>query len=149
MNPLIVLLQFTWGSLQTLLGAVVFLFHIRKEHFLYKSAVVTRWGRDSSLSLGFFLFLGEGAGERVLRHEYGHSIQSLILGPFYLLLIGIPSSCWCNVPPMGRSWRSGRRSYYAFYTERWADRLGRARESMHVSETSTESEREEYGHTEL
>ena len=145
MNILIVFLQFTWGILQTLLGAAVFLLYRKKEHFRYRGSLVTRWGRDDSLSLGFFLFLGEGAGERVLRHEYGHSLQSAILGPLYLLLVGIPSSCWCNVPPMGRSWRSGKRSYYAFYTERWADRMGRVKEIFRAGETSTESESEEYG----
>ncbi len=62
--------------------------------------------------------------ERILRHEYGHSIQSMIFGPLYLLLIGLPSIMWCRVPAIGRSWRSGRRSYYSFVTERSADRLG-------------------------
>ena len=62
--------------------------------------------------------------QRLLRHEYGHSIQSLILGPLYLFLVGIPSMFWCRVPAVGRSWRNGRRSYYSFVTERSADRLG-------------------------
>jgi len=30
--------------------------------------------------------------QRTLVHEYGHTIQSIILGPLYLLIIGIPSS---------------------------------------------------------
>ena len=62
--------------------------------------------------------------ERILRHEYGHSIQSMILGPAYLPVVGIPSILWCRVPPLGRSWRSGKRSYYSFFTERSADRFG-------------------------
>ena len=61
---------------------------------------------------------------RILRHEYGHSIQSLILGPLYLFVVGLPSILWCRVPALGKSWRSGRRSYYSFFTERSADRLG-------------------------
>ena len=62
--------------------------------------------------------------QRLLRHEYGHSIQSMILGPFYLLLVGIPSIFWCRIPAAGRSWRTGEKSYYSFITERSADRLG-------------------------
>ena len=62
--------------------------------------------------------------ERILRHEYGHSVQSMIFGPLYLLMVGLPSILWCRVPSIGRSWRSGRRSYYSFITERSADRLG-------------------------
>ena len=79
------------------------------------------------MSLGAFLFLGQGAksnSEFVLRHEYGHSIQSMILGPFYLPVIGIPSFLRANVAFLSRNWRSGRTGYYAFYPERWANRLG-------------------------
>ena len=52
-------------------------------------------------------------------HEYGHTRQSLYLGPFYLLIVGIPSLLWAWY------WNPDRRvSYYAFYTEKWADKLG-------------------------
>ena len=56
-------------------------------------------------------------------HERGHSIQSMILGPLYLPVIGIPSLAWATL------WYFGivddrKASYYAFYTEKWADRLG-------------------------
>ena len=52
-------------------------------------------------------------------HEYGHVKQSRILGPLYLFVIGIPSllwACWYR--------KHKRGSYYAFYTEKWADKLG-------------------------
>lgn len=53
------------------------------------------------------------------RHELGHAKQSRMLGWFYLFVIGIPSLLWAAW------WNEGRnRSYYAFYTERWADTLG-------------------------
>lgn len=52
-------------------------------------------------------------------HEYGHCRQSRYLGPLYLLVIGIPSALWAL-------WhiKHPDTSYYAFYTERWADKLG-------------------------
>ena len=53
------------------------------------------------------------------RHELGHSKQSRMLGWFYLFVIGLPSLLWAAW------WNEGRnRSYYSFYTERWADHLG-------------------------
>ena len=54
------------------------------------------------------------------KHEYGHYLQSRYLGPLYLLVIGLPSILWA-------AWWNGSRgvSYYSFYTEKWADRLGK------------------------
>ena len=51
----------------------------------------------------------------LLDHEWGHTRQSLRLGWLYLPLIGLPSLLWASRP---------RGNYYAFWTERWADRLG-------------------------
>ena len=52
-------------------------------------------------------------------HEYGHSRQSLYLGPLYLLIVGLPSLLWAWY------WNPSRgRSYYSFFTEKWADKLG-------------------------
>ena len=59
---------------------------------------------------------------RLLVHEYGHTIQSLILGPLYLLIIGIPSSLWGFLG--GRKRREQQIPYCAFFTEKWANRLG-------------------------
>ena len=60
--------------------------------------------------------------ERVLKHESGHQVQSFILGPLYLLVIGLPSIVW-NV--CFRKYRAKYQiSYYDFYTEKWANQLG-------------------------
>ena len=71
------------------------------------------------LSLGNFVYVRPPVYEKMIMHEYGHCIQSRLLGPFYLIVVGIPSLLWALW------WHPGRRvSYYSFYTERWADRLG-------------------------
>jgi hypothetical protein len=57
-----------------------------------------------------------------VRHEYGHSIQSMVLGPLYLLMIGIPSMVWAGCFKNYR--KRSKKSYYWFYTESWADRWG-------------------------
>lgn len=125
---LYILCQCSWGVVQTLVGAVMFLLFASKPHRMYHGAVVTVWNAKGSISLGMFVFLsdrhGEALGERVLLHEFGHTIQSLILGPFYLLVIGLPSVIWAGMPPLARLRSRRGISYYRMYTERWANHLG-------------------------
>lgn len=122
---LYILVQCSWGILQTLAGAVLFLIYRRQEHRFYKGCIVTYWPRGGGVSLGLFVFLGHGRREnRVLVHEYGHTVQSLILGPLYLLIIGLPSFTWAGLPYFQRLRREKKISYYSFYPEKWADHLG-------------------------
>ena len=129
--------QCTWGFLQTLLGFVVFLGNYRSSHFVYHGAIVTRWASSSSVSLGLFVFVSaepfftqkyegrfsaEELSSRLLVHEYGHTIQSLILGPLYLIVMGIPSTLWGFLG--GRMRHEKQIPYGAFFTEKWANRLG-------------------------
>lgn len=132
------LCQCTWGGVQTLLGLIVFLRHKNDPHFSYHGAVITRWKAISSVSLGMFVFVTdepyfyeklkaqynmEELAGRLLVHEYGHTIQSLILGPLYLIVMGIPSTLWGFLPACAKL-RSGGVSYFSFFTERWANSLG-------------------------
>lgn len=74
---------------------------------------------NGAITFGRYVLMSEGSKYNTMAHERGHSIQSMILGPLYLIVIGIPSILWAAW------WNEGRnRSYYSFYTERWADRLG-------------------------
>ncbi len=132
-------LQCTWGILQSLLGGVLFLLHIRDKHYTYHGAVVTEWSNKSSISLGLFVFVTkepyfydklkyeytkEELSARLLVHEYGHTIQSLILGPLYLIVMGIPSTIWGFLPSLNRKRKEQHLSYFSFFTERWANALG-------------------------
>lgn len=119
---LFVLWQCTWGGVQSLLGAVLFLFFAGKKHYIFHGAVVTEWSYGGSVSLGQFIFLSKGR-EDVRPHEFGHCIQSLILGPLYLLVIGLPSIIWAGFPPCRSLRRKRKTGYFDFYTERWANRL--------------------------
>ena len=133
------ILQCTWGLPQTLLGLIVFLLHIRDRHFVYHGAVITQWQGKSSVSLGMFVFVTAepffaekfsgkiGVAElsqRLLVHEYGHTLQSLFLGPFYLSVMGIPSTLWGFLPNLNRLRREKQVSYFSFFTESWANALG-------------------------
>ncbi len=124
------LVQWTWGILQTLIGAVIFLIYRKNPHFEYHGAIATVWhGQRGSVSLGMFVFLESyhekaetPQEQKLLRHEYGHTIQSLLLGPLYLLIIGLPSLIWAGCFSKYRSRR--KVSYDRFYPENWANKLG-------------------------
>jgi hypothetical protein len=88
----------------------------------YRSAAVVRTKGRWGVSLGFFIFLGEGHDRAAISHEYGHSLQSLLLGPLYLPVVGVPSfiraTLWMLL-------KKPEAAYYKGYPERWADRLGK------------------------
>ena len=115
------LLQCTWGILQTLAGAVMFLVLIRRKHFIYRGCVATEWKLRSSASVGIFIFVSSSLEGRlrgeIIVHEYGHTVQSVILGPLYPLVIEIPSAVWCLAPPFVRMREKRNISYYSFYPE--------------------------------
>lgn len=132
-------IQCTWGVLQSTLGLICFILHFSDRHYCYHGAVVTEWNAKSSVSLGMFVFVTkepyfyeklkreytmDELSQRLLVHEYGHTIQSLILGPLYLIIIGIPSTLWGFLPCFNMKRRSKSISYFSFFTEKWANFLG-------------------------
>ena len=138
MKWIYILIQVTWGLLQSLLGAIMFLMQFCSSHYFYHGAIVTEWSLKSSVSLGCFIFVTkepyfydklkdtftkEELSSRLLVHEYGHTVQSLILGPFYLIVMGIPSTLWGFLPVAQKKRKQGV-SYFSFFTEKWANRLG-------------------------
>ena len=121
-----------WELPQNILGALLFIF------FAVFSDSVILDDDDSlemyspmmrgAISLGIFRvyaykYLGNGARyvELVRMHEKGHRNQSMMLGPLYLIVIGLPSLIWAALHSSVR--RLGAVDYYSFYTEKWADRL--------------------------
>ena len=124
MGFLYVLVQWTWGILQTGIGFLLYLFYHSHEHFRYHHSIVTLWDKRGSMSLGMFIFLDKRAPEHILVHEFGHTIQSIYFGPFYMLIFGIPSFLWCNVRAFHHYRVKNRISYFSFYTEKSANILG-------------------------
>lgn len=119
--------QWTWGLPQTLIGAVLYAAHHKDDHFDYRGAKATAWNKDTGISLGKFIFVprraGGNAGKFLLEHEYGHTLQSLILGPFYLLIIGAPSILWNRHPYFKSKRRKTGKSYYSAPFEKTANIL--------------------------
>lgn len=128
-NFIVFLLNCTWGIVQTLAGFIGFLIFIRKPHYWYKGSIVTaiqgNWG---GVSLGAFIFIDTDIAKvsapvsKFVNHEYGHSLQSIFLGPLYLLVIGLPSIIWAGC---FAGWRyKHQKSYYWLYCEKLADKWG-------------------------
>ena len=118
------LLRLIWCLPQNLLGLLVYL--ITKIQGCpterYNEVFVTRWKISGGISLGQFVFVSPNAGETTIKHEHGHYIQGLYLGWLYLIIIGLPSICWAA---FGDNYRKKHNmSYYDFFTERSADKLG-------------------------
>jgi len=119
--------QWLWGFPQNLLGAILFLVHRNCPHDHFHDCIVTYWNQRGSMGLGMFLFIDPSQAQQdphVLIHEFGHSVQSLILGPLFLPVMGIPSYLWCNLPPCRRIRKEKNISYYWFYPESTANWLG-------------------------
>ena len=120
------LIQWTWGILQNIAGFAVFLVNIRKKHYRFRNCIVTEWNNpDSSMGLGMFIFIGkcDVGDEEILAHEFGHTVQSVMLGPMFLFVIAFPSLFWANSRRLIRYRNTRKLSYYQFYTERWANRI--------------------------
>lgn len=126
-------LRVFWEIPQNLLGFILFVWlqltgKIISVKYRYQRVVIksTSYG----VSLGFFVFYSYNPGfpsheEQNRRHELGHSFQSMLLGPFYLLIVGLPSVCRnlygrYYYHRHKRSWND----YYKGFPEKWADKLG-------------------------
>lgn len=123
-EALFVFLQCTWGLPQTIAGFIVYLICRMRgcECFFFGGAICTEWHRDDGISLGLFIFCPAGGGIHL--HEYGHTVQSLLLGPLYLALVSLPSLMWAGLPVFRRMRREKRVPYSRLFCEGWADRIG-------------------------
>ena len=88
----------------------------------YKQAIVIPCIMRGAVTLGNYVFAGLNSEyKKTIKHELGHTIQSKILGPLYLIVIGVPSITYCGLRRVFPSLR--KKNYYNFYTERWANNL--------------------------
>jgi hypothetical protein len=79
-------------------------------------------GFHGGISLGSHVFVDSRTSDRVIRHELGHCVQSRLLGPTYLLVVGLPSILWAAlIYPLMRH----RLPYDWLFCEGWATRLGK------------------------
>ncbi|MDR3312162.1 MAG: hypothetical protein LBS64_03410 [Spirochaetaceae bacterium] len=125
-------LLYLWQLPQNLLGGVLILCTGAKKRGRLKGAgiyAVPAGGMRFGVSLGIYIILSEtDLDTRTIRHEYGHCLQSRLLGPFYLIVVGIPSAVFNNLWDrlFHRKWTNQARNrwYYSRFPEKQADRLG-------------------------
>ena len=120
MRTAVDILLYFWQLPQNLLGWVLTRSMSPGTIRRYRSVQVLLSPRmRGGISLGRYIIVPDRMFyPDLVRHEWGHCLQSRLLGPLYLPLVGLPSLLWAIW------WRPGRRaSYFSFFTERWADRL--------------------------
>lgn len=118
-----------WGFPQNLVGIILASFFEMKAQIVrvekYKDSEVfyinSKFSGAVSLGMYIFIFSDYRDTRKIIMHEYGHSIQSKILGPLYLLVIGLPSIIWAGLFEKYRN--KHKISYYSFFTEKWANKL--------------------------
>lgn len=129
---MIYLLLFTWCLPQTLLAFIIrtFVKPVVSEKRGNVNVYKVDWDTGSlSMSNKVFLCKTHWENEKVLMHEIGHFKQSLILGWFFLPIIGLPSLMWAwwghDLANKYREKKGLHKvDYYSFYTEKWANKLG-------------------------
>ena len=126
MNKYLKALLMIWELPQTFLAGMMIIFLKRKisGRESYKNANIIYIKKfPAGISLGRFIILNDkySGNELSIKHEYGHTVQSMRLGWLYLLVIGVPSIMRVVV------WRIGKLKsldYYKGYPENWANKLG-------------------------
>lgn len=121
MKTLFNIILFLWQLPQNLVGLFMLLFKEDKKVAQRDYSVCYRWSLEGGISLGYFTFVSRNLEikECHVMHEIdGHTVQSKILGPLYLLIIGLPSIMWAWL----RRYNLNKfPNYYSFYTEKWAN----------------------------
>jgi hypothetical protein len=127
---------FLWQFEQHLYAGFLFLINIGAVYSKRVNGVkvyfAKRFPKSTSISLGNFLIFAENTDPethpeyfdvttKTVIHEYGHSIQSKIFGPIYVLVIGVPSFITATIK---RIFKKDSVWYHKRYPEHWADVLG-------------------------
>ncbi|MCC5889008.1 MAG: hypothetical protein JJU01_00475 [Alkalibacterium sp.] len=134
-------IQLTWGFFQSLLGFILLLIFYKSPHDMYYGSIRTKWPLRGGISLGLFIFTPNEQNmssvspiyskerwndycAQVSVHEYGHTVQSLILGPLYLVTVGIVSLIWSRSGYFKQKRKENCIPYSDCWTEKWANSLG-------------------------
>ncbi len=113
---------FIWQLPQNLIAIVMMPFMGKMELIDYRNHCFGFRCKHmrGGISLGSFAFLSRIKADQpaVVAHEMdGHTVDSKILGPLYLLIIGVPSLFWA----LFRN-KEKHPNYYDFWTERLANK---------------------------
>ena len=135
LSILLTCILFIWQLPQIILGFIVLCVY-RRKYSVHKSVYSTEnckpfsyhkiynYNNGVSLSSKFIILGDSRCIKRTLLHEHGHAFQSKVLGPLYLILIGLPSASG-NIfdRVFHKKWEPQKRIkwYYNLPWEHWAD----------------------------
>lgn len=114
------ILRWIWEFPQCLLGLILIKIYKVKYTETYKGIDIYRGDFPGGISLGLYILMYERAGENTVKHEYGHTRQSLRWGWLYLPTVGLTSFIWCTLHNMGLI----KKDYYSIWPENKADKYG-------------------------
>lgn len=121
---MIKLLLYVWQLPQEIIGSFLVLI-LKGKQTKYEPVDVYTVSNlfYSGISLGDYIIFDVRIemSETDVLHEYGHQLQSRMLGPLYLLIVGIPSligNIYSRIKKKDNKW------YYSRFPENWADKLG-------------------------
>ena len=120
MKKLLKIILFIWELLQNIAGFLYLKlskYKFTARYFLNGNTQIKYYYAEKfpgGLTLGEFIFTN---GPQHVKHESGHVIQSRILGPLYLPVIGLNSILHAAFHHC--------KNYVHFWTEKWAEKLGR------------------------
>ena len=89
------LLNFTWGILTTLCGLLLSLAMLcigkkpKRWHSVWYFQIFDKWG---GMEMGTMFLRANSNYISTNNHEYGHTFQNAILGPFFIFIVAIPSA---------------------------------------------------------
>ena len=127
------ILLYIWQLIQNIAGLLVINYYKPQRVHTLDNGVKIYYSHKMTggLSLGNYCLVNTGHYRKdineslkrdTVRHEaIGHTKQSRLLGPLYLLIVGIPSLIWAIL--YGPIIKPTKHGYYKFYTEKWADSL--------------------------
>ena len=138
MNKIIELALFIWQLPQNLLGLILLLIYKHEKEYHKLNGRIFYYTNEmpSGISLGNYIIMNREDKEDDMKHEYGHSIQSRILGLIYLIIIGLPSSIgniYDRVAHKNWSKKERIKWYYNQPWEKWADKLGKVNREYYIN----------------
>ena len=125
-------LLYLWQLPQNLLGLLLTLIYWENNSLIYKGVKIRVCKYfPGGISLGSYVWVKSYPNNvntwNTVKHEWGHTRQSLYLGPVYLLVVGIVSACRCLIDDWfhgGWTIADRQKWYYGGFPEKWADELG-------------------------
>jgi hypothetical protein len=125
---LIALLAWTWCFPQQLIGLILIPILYNKKNKKTRLGTATIYWTKYLIgaSFGQYIYLPKCLEEseeiyKHKRHEYGHTLQSFILGPLYLFIVGAPSLLFNIISRINKNFAY---NYHKRFPENWANKLG-------------------------